>query len=404
MSSPKIDERIAAWQPAHLEHGDPDQHLAFVRAVVADALPRTDREARSALTYCSDYTQWLSRRQHQLNAATAFTDELVADYRDEMLSGRPKGTADAICSHLRRFDPTIGLAGTTRKNGHAKATAQQPEPPGVAAATELEPVELSPATEAAILSFEPTTLDGDRWNAVADVVRQAVTNARPDREQRARDLLRSFAYLAAWADHEHRPIRIDALLDGTTIEAFIAVVAAAGMPNRSVGTFSSNLHALREANGLPLTVTRRQVRRDSAKHPYDSDQVEAFFRQARRIPSSARRRHAHAALVLIFGAGVKPGVCGWLPPGSIIDRGDQVLVRAVRPERWNDRLSYDDTRLAAALGLDGAGVAPERIRSVVALDNYAEALRQVRHAAEKAGDSLSSGGRALDATGGSPSS
>lgn len=377
----EIAERIAAWSPP--DHDPDGAQQAFVRQVVAQAAPRTGSEARNTLSYCGAYVAWLTQAGHPLDAATAFGDELVGTYRAQLLAGRPKGSIDAICSHLRRLAPGVGLGGTTRRPGQ-----EAPSP----ALSEAEPEAVLRAEVAGtIASYKPTRVADDRWAAVAAVVRQAVAAACPERPQRAADLLRSCAYLAAWVDAERRPVRIDTVLDGATIEAFIAVLARAGLVKRSLGTFSSNLHALREANGLPLRVEQLELGRDRAKAPYDSDEVDAIFRQAARVPSTARRRHAKAALALIFGAGVKPGLCGWLPPQSIIEQDGVVVVRSVRPERWDDRLTYDEDQLAAALGFEGA-VRPERIRSVVALDSYAETLVAARDAALAAGDQLLLGG------------
>lgn len=379
----EISGRIAAWSPPG-DNLDGTQQ-AFVRMVVAEAVPRTDKEARTVLSYCGDYVVWLTQSGHALDVGTVFAEEFVSTYRTQALARRPKGTADAICSHLRRLAPGVGLGGTTRKLVQAPA-------PVVSALAEAPPA-LSAAVAETITSYRPTRVAEDRWAAVAPMVRQAVTAASPARAQRAEDLLRCCAYLAAWVESKHRPVRIDTVLDGATIEAFSAVLARAGVTKRSLATFSSNLHALREANGLPLLVERLQLGRARAKAPYEADEVDAIFRQAARIPTAARRRHAHAGLALSFGAGVKPGVCGWLPPESIIEQDGLVLVRSVHPERWDDRLAYDEDQLADALGY-GAAVPPERARSVVVLDRYADVLLAVRKAAVDAGDRLLLGGTA----------
>lgn len=94
----------------------------------------------------------------------------------------------------------------------------------------------------------------------------------------------------------------------------------------------------------------------------------------------------------MFGAGTGPGACGWLPPESIIEADGLVVVRGVLPERWDDRLDHDEDQLASALGFDTGAVPAERVRRVVALDSYAEALLAARQAAIAAGDRLLLGG------------
>lgn len=172
----EISGRIAAWSPPG-DNLDGTQQ-AFVRMVVAEAVPRTDKEARTVLSYCGDYVVWLTQSGHALDVGTVFAEEFVSTYRTQALARRPKGTADAICSHLRRLAPGVGLGGTTRKLVQAPA-------PVVSALAEAPPA-LSAAVAETITSYRPTRVAEDRWAAVAPMVRQAVTAASPARAQRAR--------------------------------------------------------------------------------------------------------------------------------------------------------------------------------------------------------------------------
>lgn len=355
---------IATWTP---RSGSPTPHaLEWVRATVAAAGPRDVHEARRALRYALAYAEHLVAAGTPLDAAAVFAPEQVDTYRTTAMIGA-KGSRWAASSFLKRLHPDVGLAGTTRHATDTDADEPADEPvrdtEGAAAAgTAPAVVVVSDEVDDVIAGYVPATLDPARWAIIADLVRTAVRRCAPARPGRARDLCRCVAYLAAWAHATRRPLRTDTILAASTIEAFIAVLDSGDVPARSTATFASNLHAVREAHGLPLDVERRRFPAASPRGPYDTAEVDAFYATAAIAPRRARRRHLTAALDLILGAGAFPKDAAAATPDDV--------------------------------SVDGAGCTLVRFadRTVPVLDDHAQSLLDCADEARAAGDQWLIGG------------
>lgn len=307
-----VETWIATWSP----NDDADDAVVDIaRAAVATAKPRTRTEARNALRYAVTYLTHRHDHGETIAPEAAFASDAVDHYRRHDLTGAT-GTKAAVASHLKRLHPAVGFAGTTRTTNVDKRAVTRPAPRPV-----VEPVTgPNPAVATTIDSWAPTNMHPERWDRIAGVCRHAVTAANPTRPSRARDLLRSASYLAAFTDARHRPLRIDVVFAAATIEHFIAVYAN-GITTRSAATHASNLHALRDAVGLPLDVERRRYPVDRSG-PYDSADIDDLYRQATHLPTEGRRRQATAALDVVFGAGATPTEAVAVRPADVATDAD----------------------------------------------------------------------------------
>jgi hypothetical protein len=323
VTPPTITERIAGWRPADLPSGvDPDW-VVFVRDAVAAAGPRSDTETRNALRWCAEYVTAALHSEMALNPATLFAADRVDAYRATLSA--PTGTKDAMASILKRLHPSVGLAGTTRGRASATATGQQTKSPVVVLPGGRRPT-LTVEVVEAIDTFVPTLLAAELWAPIQTLVREAVRAVAPASVQRARTLCRDMAYLTAWLLCQHRMLAPAVILKAATIEEFLGVLLSNGRPPRSVASYASNLHAVREAHGLPLDVTRRAFQAASPKAPYNMAEVDRFYEQVARIPSRGRRRNATAALNLMFGAGAFPAEAASVAPADVQRSPDGVKV------------------------------------------------------------------------------
>jgi integrase len=369
-ASDPVDDRIATWNPT------PDQPttapwVQFVRDVVTAAGPRTPRDAATVLRYCATYIQHTQTTGEPLDAHTLFDADHIAAYR-QTLTG-PAGTQAAITSTLRRLHPTIGLAGTTRQPRpdtptHHHTTTTAAGDGGVSAADAV-PVTPDDVT-AAIATFAPQLIPTERWNQTADLVRTIVRRTHPTTTRRATHLCRDVSYLASWAVATHREPAIDVILDPVTIEQFLTTLLEQGRHNRSVATFASTLHTVREANGIPLgDTTRRSFPAPTPQTPYDDDTIDLIYTQANRVPSHARRTRILTALGLMFGAGARPGEVGSVTPDDV----------TCVDGRW-------------FVHFTGSG------RTVPVLDTYAEAIAEGANHARTTGDTYLIGGPSAQRT------
>jgi hypothetical protein len=339
----------------------PDAVAGWVRGVVRRAVPRTRREARNVLRWCGEYAQWRTRSQLALDDS-AFGEAEVAKFVAVEYGLSPKGTRDAVTSHLRRLAPDRGFT-----------PPSAPSAPG--SVEPAAPVSVPSEVLAAMDGWVPARLAESRWLEVSDCVRSAVLAARPQRPGRATDLLRAASYLAGWVAYKGRPVRTDVVFSAATIEAFIGVVVDV-WPLSSVRTVAANLHHLRDAVGLPLDVERRRFSRDEVRVPYTVDEVNGMYRQAAAIPTARRRRHVGCGLDLLFGAGLTGADAGRARPEHVIVIDGRVRVQ----------YSPGDD-----LGVSRLGLLPE-VRDVVVLPGFADRLVVHRDAAVAAGEEFLLGG------------
>ena len=363
MIDPQLAAKIATWLPAGYTGSvsSPPDWIVFVRRVVTNAGPRTEQETTVGLRCCGQYVTWALAEGLALDDTTLFTADNVTRFK-QTIKG-PTTTRNAVGSILRRLHPDVGFASTTRK------AAVKPPSSNAGDAEVIQIVERRPRLAddviAEIERYVPTRLPAERWEPIADIVRQAVTLAGPTSPHRAKDLCREVAYLAAWVHSEHLTMVPTVVLAGATIEAFLDVLTAGGLPVRTVASFASNLHAVRESSGIPLKVTRRKFASAAEKNPYNTFEVDRIYSLATRIPTRHRRRHATVALDLMFGVGAMPGEVAEVEPDHIIDTGGTVSVTLTHP-----------------------------VRTVQVLPNYADGVRAAAKDARTAGDRFLIGGAA----------
>lgn len=377
----EIASRIAAWQPdGDTLTGAGAELLERTKTAVAAAGPRNPKEAVLVTRYAWEYQSHRAAHNLATEPAIAFTAAEVAAYKKVL--GGPDGTKNAVCSYLKRLHPTVGIAGTTRgqPDTTADSTAAAPaqgrgtalvgdlrrELDRVTAAGGVAPAAtVAPAVGAAIATYTATLIDPAVWADVAAFVRAAVAVASPTSVARVNNLGRDVAYLTSWVRSENRPVRADVVLAGATIEAFLDVLVAGGLGDRSIATFAANLHAIRVAHHIPLDVVRRQVPAPDPKGPYTRDEVDGFYELAARIPTAQRRRYVTGGLDLMFGTGGGARDTTHTHPADVGIRHDHIGV-----------------------AFDG--------RWVPALPDYADSLAAHAHAAAAAGDTYLIGGRGGD--------
>ena len=103
-------------------------------------------------------------------------------------------------------------------------------------------------TDAVTSTFIPELVSVERFGRVESLVRDAVSQCRPDTPARARDLLRYATYLAAWCDSEYMPLRMDVLFAPATVEEFVATLDQV-VPARSVATVAATLRSMAKIVG-----------------------------------------------------------------------------------------------------------------------------------------------------------
>ena len=325
------------------------------------------REARTALRWVFEFLSATVPSDGVFDVRDVFSKERVESYVDGL--DRPSGTLNAIRSTLRRVHPEIGFAGTTRPT---KTASNIQAPPAVGsssasatasdAAAGTVPDAVGGVSCVVLLDgWVPSLLPVERWVRVEPVVFEALSGFRVATRARALDVARSVTYLAAWAESACRPLRVESVLSAVSIEEFLRVLVEGGAPDGSLRTFASNLHAVREANGLPLDVARMAFEKPSMNDPYSQGEVDALFVSASRINDVERRRHAVWALDLVFGTGALPAEAALVRGTDITEEGARVVlakpVRAVPTlERYRGSLAEAARLAGAGFVLGGSGV------------------------------------------------
>lgn len=315
----EIDSRIATWLPEGLPGGSVPEWVLFVRTTVAAAGPRNVDEARNALRWAGGLVEEATAADMPLVAGALFGAASVSAYLEPLTA--PKGTKVAMSSLLRRLHPDIGCAGTTR----TKAATTDVHVPGVVLVERPRPV-LSADVSAAIDRFVPTLLPVDVWAHISGVVRSIVRDAAPTLPSGAVNWCRDVAYLTAWLHSEHRVLVPSAILKARAIEEFLGVLLKHGRMPRSVASYAANLHAIRDARGIPLDVVRRPFPKATAKEPYNPAEIAMLYEQARRIPAKPRRQFATTCLDLMFGVGAKPAETTFVVPADVSRDASGVFV------------------------------------------------------------------------------
>ncbi len=318
----EISERISQWRPDTGMKSPTPNWVLFVRESVAAAGPRDHAEARNALRWCAGLVEAAVAAGMPLEASALFGAGSVTAYLETL--SVPKGTKAGMSSLLRRLHPDVGCAGTTRVASAAPTDTAVSDT--AMHLVERTQVAVSPNVAAEIDRFVPTLLPPELWSRINGVVRSIVRDSAPISPERAVTLVRDVAYLTAWMHTEHRVLVPATILKAASIEAFLDVLVANGRGQRSVASYASNLHAVRDAHGLPLDVVRRHFTKPTAKEPYNAAEIDALYEQAARIPTADRRRHATTCLDLMFGIGAKPTEAGLVRPDDVTKIGAAVAV------------------------------------------------------------------------------
>ena len=290
--------RVRLWWPRGVARSvEEPPAVAFTRAVVAVAVPRTPNEASAALGHCYRYAQWvLSRREGRLEASVLFTPEAVASYIDEALGDAPKGTKMATSSTLRRLAPGVGLAALC-----PAGLSRRPKRRHV--------VELDPAVATCIETYIPATVHPSRFDRIAPLAREAVTAYGPGTVARATDLVRFVSYYCVWADAQNRPLRADALFEPEAIEEFAHELKGRARRDRaisvvSVATWVSALRSVSAAvRGEVGRVEKVSFGPKDLTSPYSAFEIDQAIVFSRRMQTSQGRRFTAALIALGLAAG-----------------------------------------------------------------------------------------------------
>lgn len=375
-----VQARIDEWRPKYLTSATMlPPWVEATRQAVANAAPRNSAECNNALRWVGEYLEARFEQGLPLDDEQVWSEDNIDKFLTVAYGLAPKGTRDAVKSHLRRTHPAVGYAGTTRRRNVTTASPveppEQPAQPAVPPADLLREPEHGEGADEAVVGLPDRVLEvigsytaqrvaADRWDAVESYVRDAVTRIGPMTERHALTLMHHVTLLTAWTHHQAMPVRDDVVFDASNIETFLTqVLLSRSVEVRSVATYAANLHAARELLGLPLDVPRRQFPKAKRKEPYGEAEVAAVFAQVAALPRDERRRYVRAALNLLFGAGLLPGESGLVRPGDIRKEGLLVLVT-----------------------VDG--------REVAVLGDYADAVVSDRNAAVAAGEEWMLGGGA----------
>lgn len=322
------EELIGAWWPRGISQRPVvPAEVAQVRRLVSAASPWDDRpkELRTVLRYCWEYLNHRLAEGLDCDPAAMFAEDQITAYRAGLQGAR--GSIDARCSYLRRLHPDVGLTGTTRvQAGSGASTAEPrsspPATPNEQTKTRRPAVTCTddvPAEVAEVLArHRPQLIEPALWAQVGEVTRAAVTATAPQHRSRAVRLLTEVAYLAGWVAAQHRPLRLETVLDGSSIEGFLDVlVRAKGRTPRGLATLATNLHTVRAANGIACNVARRPFPAAATKAPYSPAEIDELYATARRSARQPRFAQIRGAFGLVLGAGAASGEAGWVTPEDV---------------------------------------------------------------------------------------
>lgn len=386
MTEEELRNAIQAWNPKGGVLAGEDDLTQQLRDLTVAADPEDWVQARTALRFGMRYFRWLVANGHSTDPGTCFERRLVAAHMADLYPRpeTPEGTQRAASRSIGHLDPTVGFKQHLPKATFASLQPRQDKP---ALVFDAEP--LDDAVETVLARYVPGRLAADRWKLVAPLVRDVVRRSAPTSATRAEYLVRLVAYLAAWCDLKGLPLRADVVLAARSIEDFLDWRSRSKNPPKSRGlaTYASYLHSLRELFGLPLDVSRREFEKASVGTAYDDFEVKRLFQYATAVRNAERRRSCRAALDLAFGVGAKAAEAGLVRPADVVEDRRGVVVRLHSPEM---------TRAGRADNTDMTLVdlyASCRVREVIALPAYAQALLADRDAAVAAGATWLIGGK-----------
>ena len=136
----------------------------------------------------------------------------------------------------------------------------------------------------------------------ADFARAVVTQAAPDGQERAKNLLWAAGRLADWGTGLGLDPVPEVLLHSSVIERFAA--HAPGLTGVTRRTLRTNLRFLARAVVPALAPADTPLPREHAKAPYTPAQIDGYLALAAAQPTAARRMRAAGLVCLGAGAGL----------------------------------------------------------------------------------------------------
>ena len=225
--------------------------------------------------------------------------------------------------------------------------------------------------EEILTSYVPEAIAPSRFARIESLVRVAARATNPSSPDRATRAVRNGSYLAAWVEHQGRPLRIDVVFHPNTVEEFAAALTLS-MNTASAATIASSLRTMSRALLPDLAPARRTVhgRPAASNLPYTDAEITYLLRKAGTAHSTKHRRYLTALICLGLGVGPQHSEQDWVRPTDIVRHQDgTVTVGLTRPTT-------------------------QTTRSITALDPYADRLVDLAQSALDAGDEWLLGGGA----------
>jgi hypothetical protein len=342
-----VEARIVGWWPKDVPD-DPVQHAIVdtCRDIAVAGRPGSAKQAGSVLATLRRFLIWLAGTEPDVDLTEGqglLTPARLAAYLEDPagLGARPKGSADAAMSFLRRLAPAgggltdaveaPGLDGTAVAlgvDGDPPAPAPAPAPPAAAVNVSGLPHQVGTA----IGAYVPQVLPSARWAPIEGFCREVVAASVPRSPAAARSRLRSVAYLAAWVAEARRPVRVDVVFAPGTVVEFVEVLVRR-QGDASAAAHRTNLVRVARAVRPGVSFDEMpQVPRRNPQGPLSSDDVAAAFAWADGHRSERTRRHCRALVVLAAGAGLDGAEAPWVTPDDVVEVAAGLGVEVRRPD------------------------------------------------------------------------
>jgi hypothetical protein len=382
---------VGQWWPKGLDSTlPPSDAVTFSRRIVAAAQPTDPAQAAQALAFCYRYALWHLENGRSLDEDRLFDPVEIDAYLAGPLATSPKGTRNPTRSTLRSLAPGSHLPSVRRRPAVNRPPAS-PGQPGRPADTDTltgrpaaqladqSSTTLADQVTAIIDHYAPGRIEPTRFERVAGLVRSAIKLFDPQQPKRAQDGVLWASYLACWVDAARRPLRVDVVFHPDTVEDFVKTLLAQGAKRRSAATIAALLRGISAAvhptlkAQSPVTIGRAHSR-----GPYDLTQLDALLATANRLGTAKRRRYTRAIIAIGLATGASGTECASVRPCDVVEVSGQLAGPLCGPLH---------------VTLRGEGAEGEELaRVVVALEAYADLLRDVVTEAVRAKDAWLIGG------------
>ena len=160
----------------------------------------------------------------------------------------------------------------------------------------------------AIADYRPRFMPNERWEPIADLVREAVTRCEGKTPHEARVLLGVTASLADWCDRVAGiPLEVRYVFRHDIVNSYVShLLNNTEMKRSSVATHRSRLLRMADVlqDGPPVIQQLKGLRAGDTAAPYSHDEQVALCWWADQQPTDLRRINATVLLALTMGAGL----------------------------------------------------------------------------------------------------